>query len=62
MTQADVADITAQEADEMILRLYHVARQFSDIANELYPNNITSTTLKQIQSRIDDNIQFLECS
>ncbi|MTB65475.1 hypothetical protein GKR48_01245 [Providencia sp. wls1943] len=46
MTQADVADITAQEADEMILRLYHVARQFSDIANELYPNNITSTTLK----------------
>ncbi|HHR5901599.1 TPA: type II toxin-antitoxin system HipA family toxin [Providencia alcalifaciens] len=59
---ADDADITAQEADEMILRLCHVARQFSDIANELYPNNITSTTLKQIQSRIDDNIQFLECS
>ncbi|HGN0869318.1 TPA: hypothetical protein ACKROV_002574 [Providencia alcalifaciens] len=57
---ADDADITAQEANETISRLCHVARKFSDIANEHYPNRITSTTLKQIQSRIDDNIKFLE--
>ena len=53
------ANLAAQEIDEIILEMSEIARQFSQIAERLYPNQIRESTLHMIQSRIEQNIDFL---
>ena len=53
------ANLTAQEIDKVILEMREIALQFSQIAEGLYPDQIRESTLDMIQSRIQQNIDFL---
>jgi serine/threonine-protein kinase HipA len=53
------ANLTALEVDEIILAMREIALQFSQIAQRIYPNQIRASTLHMIQSRIQQNIDFL---
>jgi len=41
------------------LTMREIALQFSQIAQRLYPHQIRESTLQMIQSRIQQNIDFL---
>ena len=51
------AELSVDVAGEAIDRIYTVASQFSAIAEELLPGQITRETLGLIQARINDNIR-----
>ncbi|MFP5007194.1 hypothetical protein ACLFLN_17930 [Acinetobacter pittii] len=51
--------MTTLEVDEIILAMHEIALQFSQIAQRLYPDQIRESTLEMIQSRIQQNIDFL---
>ncbi|MBU3086488.1 type II toxin-antitoxin system HipA family toxin [Acinetobacter seifertii] len=53
------ANLTTLEVDEIILTMREIALQFSQIAQRLYPHQIRESTLQMIQSRIQQNIDFL---
>ncbi len=53
------ANLTTLEVDEIILAMREIALQFSQIAQRLYPHQIRESTLEMIQSRIQQNIDFL---
>lgn len=53
------ADLTVETAGDIIDRMCHVASQFTDLAESLYPGAITQETLNTIQGRIDENIGIL---
>ena len=52
-------NLTTLEVDEIILTMREIALQFSQIAQRLYPHQIRESTLQMIQSRIQQNIDFL---
>jgi serine/threonine-protein kinase HipA len=53
------ANLTVLEIDEVIMVMREIALQFSQLAQRLYPNQIRESTLQMIQSRIQQNIDFL---
>ncbi|CAI3153775.1 hypothetical protein GCM10010203_50670 [Actinomadura yumaensis] len=53
------ANLTTLEVDEIILTMHEIALQFSQIAQRQYPHQIRESTLEKIQSRIQQNIDFL---
>ncbi|MEG0405008.1 MAG: type II toxin-antitoxin system HipA family toxin, partial [Acinetobacter sp.] len=53
------ANLTTLEVDEIIFAMREIALQFSQIAQRMHPNQIRTSTLHMIQSRIQQNIDFL---
>ncbi len=53
------ANLTTIEVNEIILSMCEIALKFSQIAQRMYPNQIRESTLHMIQSRIQQNIDFL---
>lgn len=56
---AQEAELSAQDATDIIDKICHVASGFTQQAKRLYPDQITPDTLGTIQSRIDANIRLL---
>lgn len=56
---AGEAEVPAQTAGAIIDSMCHVARQFSTIAEGLWPGMISRDTLSSIQGRINENIGLL---
>ncbi len=53
------ANLSKSEVDEIVFSMREIALQFSRIAKDVYPNQIRPSTLEMIQSRIQQNIDFL---
>ena len=53
------ANLSKTEVDEIVFSMCEIALQFSRIAKDMFPNQIRPSTLEMIQSRIQQNIDFL---
>lgn len=56
---AGEAEVSADTATDIINRMCESARQFSVLAQNLFPQMITADTLQRIQQRINENIRLL---
>ncbi len=53
---AEEAELSAEIAGDVIDRICDQAREFTNVAERIFPGLITRETLRTIQSRIDDNV------